>query len=38
MRIKVRIKTAPLKQWEVGREIRRRIDRIFRARGIAMWP
>ena len=27
--IKVRIKTVPLKQWEVGRELRRRIKRAF---------
>jgi small conductance mechanosensitive channel len=27
--IKVRIKTVPLKQWEVGRELRRRIKRTF---------
>jgi moderate conductance mechanosensitive channel len=38
MRIKLRIKTAPLKQWEVGRELRRRIDRAFLAHGFAMWP
>jgi small conductance mechanosensitive channel len=34
--IKVRIKTLPLKQWEVGRELRRRINRTFTARGIDM--
>ncbi len=32
--IKVRIKTVPLKQWEVGREYRRRIKKAFDARGI----
>jgi small-conductance mechanosensitive channel len=37
VRLKVRIKTAPLKQWEVGRELRRRIVRAFEQRGIRMW-
>jgi len=32
--IKIRIKTVPLKQWEVGRELRRRIKKAFDARGI----
>jgi small conductance mechanosensitive channel len=32
--IKVRIKTLPLKQWEVGRELRRRIKNTFDERGI----
>jgi small-conductance mechanosensitive channel len=32
--IKGRIKTVPLKQWTVGRELRKRIARIFRERGI----
>ena len=32
--IKIRVKTLPLKQWEVGRELRRRIKRTFDARGI----
>jgi moderate conductance mechanosensitive channel len=32
--IKTRIKTLPLKQWEVGRELRRRIKKTFDARGI----
>ena len=32
--LKVRIKTAPLKQWYVGRELRRRIKKTFDARGI----
>lgn len=32
--VRARIKTVPLKQWEVGRELRRRIADIFRERGI----
>jgi small conductance mechanosensitive channel len=32
--IKTRIKTVPLKQWEVGRELRRRIKKAFDARSI----
>src|SRR5437588_4506410 len=32
VRLKVRIKTAPLKQWFVGREFRRRIYETFRQR------
>jgi small conductance mechanosensitive channel len=32
--IRVRIKTLPLKQWEVGRELRRRIKKGFDARRI----
>ena len=32
--IKIRVKTLPLKQWEVGRELRRRIKKGFDARGI----
>jgi small conductance mechanosensitive channel len=32
--IKIRIKTVPLKQWEVGRELRRRIKKAFDAEGI----
>jgi small-conductance mechanosensitive channel len=32
--IKIRIKTLPLKQWEVGRELRRRIKKAFDARAI----
>lgn len=32
--LKVRVKTAPLKQWYVGRELRRRIKKTFDARGI----
>ncbi|HXE80486.1 MAG TPA: mechanosensitive ion channel family protein [Vicinamibacterales bacterium] len=34
--IRTRIKTLPLKQWEVGRELRRRILKGFAARGIEM--
>jgi moderate conductance mechanosensitive channel len=34
--IKARIKTVPLKQWVVGRELRKRIARIFTERGIHM--
>lgn len=34
--IKARIKTVPLKQWIVGRELRRRIARVFSERGIRM--
>jgi moderate conductance mechanosensitive channel len=37
VRLKVRIKTAPLKQWFVGREFRRRTYKALRARGIEMW-
>jgi small conductance mechanosensitive channel len=37
VRLKVRIKTAPLKQWFVGREFRRRINKALQARGIEMW-
>jgi small-conductance mechanosensitive channel len=36
-RLKLRVKTAPLKQWDVGRELRRRILRAFQQRGIRMW-
>jgi small conductance mechanosensitive channel len=32
--IKVRLKTVPLKQWEVGREYRRRVKKAFDAAGI----
>ncbi|MGE5243315.1 MAG: mechanosensitive ion channel family protein [Betaproteobacteria bacterium] len=32
--IKIRIKTVPLKQWDVGRELRRRIKKAFDARRI----
>ena len=34
--IKARIKTVPLKQWMVGRELRKRIARVFNQRGIRM--
>jgi moderate conductance mechanosensitive channel len=34
MHVKGRIKTVPQKQWVVGRELRKRIARIFRERGI----
>jgi small conductance mechanosensitive channel len=34
--MKVRIKTMPLKQWDVGRELRRRIVKAFDARGFAI--
>jgi small conductance mechanosensitive channel len=32
--LKTRIKTLPLRQWEVGREMRRRIKKTFAAKGI----
>ena len=34
--LRFRIKTLPHKQWEVGRELRRRIKRSFKARGIRL--
>ena len=37
VKVKVRIKTAPLKQWFVGRELRRRILKVMDERGIEMW-
>lgn len=37
IRLKVRIKTAPQKQWFVGRELRRRILKGLESRGIEMW-
>jgi moderate conductance mechanosensitive channel len=37
IRLKVRIKTAPLKQWFVGREFRRRLNNALREAGIDMW-
>jgi small conductance mechanosensitive channel len=37
VRVKVRIKTAPLKQWEIGREFRRRIYYGVREHGIELW-
>ncbi|MEP6918009.1 MAG: mechanosensitive ion channel family protein [Acidobacteriota bacterium] len=36
VRMKARIKTVPLKQWEVGRELRRRILNAFRQHGFAI--
>jgi small conductance mechanosensitive channel len=35
MMLKARIKTVPLKQWQVGRELRGRMAKIFAERGIA---
>jgi small conductance mechanosensitive channel len=37
LRVKVRLKTAPLRQWSVGREFRRRLNVAMRERGIQMW-
>jgi small conductance mechanosensitive channel len=37
VRLKVRIKTAPLKQWHVGREFRRRVNKALRAQGVEMF-
>jgi small-conductance mechanosensitive channel len=37
VRIKARLKTAPLKQWFVGREFRRRLLKALTARGVQMW-
>lgn len=34
VQLQLRIKTIPLKQWEVGRELRRRILKVFEERGI----
>ena len=34
--IKARIKTVPLKQWDVGRQLRKQIARVFSERGIHM--
>jgi small conductance mechanosensitive channel len=34
--LKARIKTVPLKQWDIGREVRRRILREFKERGIEL--
>jgi small conductance mechanosensitive channel len=34
--IKARIKTVPMKQWFVGRELRRRFAATFKTRGIQM--
>lgn len=37
IRFKMRIKTAPLKQWFVGRELRRRIIKALQEHGIELW-
>ncbi len=37
VRLKMRIKTAPQKQWDLGRELRRRIMRALSERGIQMF-
>jgi len=37
VRVKVRIKTAPLKQWYVGREFRRRLYKAFGEHDIELW-
>ena len=37
VRLKVRIKTAPLKQWFVGREFRRRVNKALREQGVEMF-
>lgn len=34
--VKARIKTVPLKQWVVGRELRKRVARVFNERGIPL--
>jgi len=34
--IKGRIKTVPLRQWAVGRELRKRMARILKERGVAV--
>ena len=36
VQLQLRIKTVPQKQWEVGRELRRRILKVFQERGIEM--
>lgn len=36
VQMKLRIKTVPLKQWDVGRELRRRILKVFAENGIEM--
>lgn len=36
LKMKIRIKTVPLTQWEVGRELRRRLIRKFEAEGFAI--
>ena len=35
--LRFRIKTLPLKQWEVGRELRRRVKKAFDAQGNPLW-
>jgi len=37
VRLKARIKTAPLKQWFVGRELRRRLKKRLEQRGVELW-
>jgi small conductance mechanosensitive channel len=37
VRLKVRIKTAALKQWFIGREFRRRVNKALQEEGIHMW-
>lgn len=37
VRLKVRLKTAPQKQWFIGREFRRRVNKALQDQGIAMW-
>jgi small-conductance mechanosensitive channel len=37
VRLKVRLKTAPQRQWFVGREFRRRVNQALADRGIQMW-
>jgi small-conductance mechanosensitive channel len=36
VRVKIRIKTVPLKQWDVGRELRRRLKMVFDREGVRM--
>jgi small conductance mechanosensitive channel len=36
VKMKARIKTVPLKQWEIGRELRRRLIKAFERRGFAI--
>ncbi len=36
VQMKVRIKTVPLRQWDVGRELRRRLLKAFRAQGFSV--
>ena len=37
IRMKVRLKTAPQRQWFIGREFRRRLNAAMQERGIRMW-